>query len=192
MYSSNDRIKALVESGEPLIDKKLQYHRSCYIQFDKETTEASKQNPIEIMSVYHHHKYAFDSICKYVEYQIIECKQPALLSMLLRYYKAEFIENGGAKEDISTYFPQNLQRKIVEKYAERVCISFVNQRMGNMIYSTDISEDTARSKFKTEDCLTQNECIISVALYLRSQILELPKSKTPYPTTVEALRKVFT
>ena len=185
-YCSNERIKALVASGIPLIAKSAEYHRSCYALFDKETSNKSKLN---VPSSYHHHKYAFDSICTYIEDHIILHEQPTLLSSLLTYYISEFVGNGGNEKEITSYGPQNLQRKIMDKYHDRLKISMFDKRSGNLIYTANISEDLAHTVYQNNGNLVHNDTIRSIALQLRAQILMLPQTKIPKPTTIEALKE---
>lgn len=184
--SSNDRIKSLIRSGVDLIAKEAEYHKSCRVQFDKQTVheEATKSQS------YNRHKQTFESLCKFVEDTVIGDTRSVLVSTLLDMYKVEYITAGGDKDEIESYSAQNLLRKLTDKYVQKICVTLLDQRRGNIIFSSVLTEEDARAKLSDdEDQYKEDEKIRWAALHLRSQILQLPKSKTPNPATVQNLKE---
>lgn len=109
-----------------------------------------------------------------------------IVSSLFDMYKSEFIANGGVLDEVESYTPQALMRKVLNRFKERILTALLDVRRGNFLYSSRVTEDMARQCLcnENEKCQT----IRSAALYLRSQILEMPKWQTPIPTTVETLK----
>ena len=65
----------------------------------------------------------------------------------------------------------------------------LDQRNGNIIHSSRLTEEDAQAKIHDDaDRRKEEEKTNWVALHLRSQILQLPKWKTPNPATVPNLK----
>ncbi|KAK6167073.1 hypothetical protein SNE40_021179 [Patella caerulea] len=81
---------------------------------------------------------------------------------------------------------QNLLRKIQDKFADQIRVQLADQRKGNYIYSSTLTEVEARAQLCGEtDAYEENEKLRWAALHLRSLIMKLPKSKIPDPATVQ-------
>ena len=86
---------------------------------------------------------------------------------------------------------RHTQPKILpeEHLKEKVTIRLVNQRKGNFIFNSVISEDDARNRLhKDAERYEEDNKLRWAALHLRSQIMKLPKTKTPNPATVQNLK----
>lgn len=182
--SKNDRIKALVRSGVPLIAKESVYHKTCYSLFLVETDVKAESEPKE--SAYH--KKAFTSLRQYIKTEVLENRQPVFVSLLLDIYRTDFIEVGGDPGRINSYSAQSLQRKLKEHFGDDITVKLANSRLGNYIYSSALTEEEAFAGLHSEEH-EENEKIKWVARHLRKQILQLPKSKTPNPANVQNLKE---
>ncbi len=181
----NERIKSLVRSGVDLIAKEAEYHRSCRATFLKETDASDR--PTTSTSTYH--SRAFVSLCSDIQRDVMENKRSILVSTLLEMYKQRFLNVGGRTEDVSSYASQNLLRKLREKFRDRIGIKLADQRRGNFIFSSTISETDAKANLlKDAEYQQQDDKLIWAARHLRSQIMMLPKSRTPNPVTVQNLK----
>lgn len=140
MHFKNDQIKSLVQSGVILIAKEAEYHKSCRTQFDKETQQTLEDPKT---TAYQHHKSAFSSLCSYIERDVLDNQQSALVSELLDMYKAEYIMSGGNEKDIASYSSQNFLRKVNDKFCKQIRVTLLDQRNGNMIHSSLMTEEVA-------------------------------------------------
>ena len=185
--SKNERIKSLIRSGVDLIAKEAEYHKSCRVQFLRETDV--QENPTEEGSSQSYHNRAFASLLSFIQDEVLRKHRSVLISDLLSMYREEFTIVGGDGMDVQTYTAQNLTRKIREHLKEEITISLVNQRQGNFIYNSDISEDDAWNLLHEDAERYEEENKLRwAALHLRSQIMQLPKTKTPNPATVQNLK----
>lgn len=108
-------------------------------------------------------------------------------------YEAEYLSGGGKEDDIQSYTPQTLIKKVKDKLPDKICVKAFNKHQGNLIYSSALSGLDARASFDSRQGNSKFQNMIqSVALRLRSQILALPKWKTPVPTTVHNLKAIST
>ena len=184
--SNNDRVKALIHSGVDLIAKEAEYHKSCRVQFDKETENKPKLSTAPRQ----YHNSAFISLCNFVQHEIIDNKRSMLVTSLLDIYRQEYIANGGLEAELVSYTCQALLRKISERFKEKISVTNLAKRTGNILHSSDLTEEDARNKLNdNEDTCKQDERIRWVALYLRSLITQLPTFKTPNPATVQNLKE---
>ena len=182
-YTNNKRIHAIVDSGINI--EESQYHRSCQTDFRNETKNrmSSKQQT----PAYFHEK-ALESVTIFINSEIVGNRKSFFVSHLLKLYKDAFIDSGGKQEDICHYEQKNLLRKL-QKIPETI-ISCADFRHGSFMYSEYVSLNEAKSAaFKG---VHQNEAasrIKEFALYLRSIIMNIPKTKTPRPTNVHNLKQ---
>ena len=106
--------------------------------------------------------------------------------MSTNFWDTLYIGNGGT-ESIDSYTPQALTRKLLEKFKDSLCISLLDHRKGNVLYGSALSEDDAIASLHIEEEKRQT-IIRSAALHLRNEIQEMPKWRTPTPTSVETLK----
>ena len=139
---------------------------------------------------YEYHKKAFSSLCHYIDSEIIQTKNAVLVAFLLSKYKEEYRCNGGDPETVSNYTSQNLMRKIQDRYADKVRVKLADHRKGNYICSSTLTDEEAKSQiFGDGKEQQENEKLKWAALHLRFLIMQLPKSKTPDPATVQNLKE---
>ena len=182
--SNNAHFKSLVMGKVDLIAKEGKYHKSCRTQFMHETElpGPSKGTSHEI------HKRAFASICHYIDTEILKANKCVLVSSLLNKYKTEYCSTGGDPADISTYSSQNLLRKVHDSFSEKVRVQLVDQRRGNYICSVMLTDEEARTQIFSEEH-EETEKLRWAANHLRSIIMQMPKTKTPDPATVQNLKE---
>ena len=189
-FSKNEHIKSLVRSGVDLIAKEAEYHKSCRVQFLKDTDK--QETPMETTSSQSCHKMVFASLLSFIQDEVFAKHRTIFVSDLLAMYKEEYASIGesGTESDVPVYIAQNLSRKIKDHLKDRVTITLVNQRKGNCIHSSDIPEEEAHSRLH-EDSKRYEENIKLrwAALHLRSQIIKLPKTRTPNLATVQTLKE---
>ena len=106
-----------MRSGLDLIAKQAEYHKSCRVQFDKQTACEKAANKSQ--STYLLHKNAFESLCEFIENSVIFNMRPVLMSSLHEMYAAEYVGVGGDKVDNTSYSRQHLRRKLIEKHGEK-------------------------------------------------------------------------
>ncbi|CAB4021739.1 Hypothetical predicted protein, partial [Paramuricea clavata] len=189
-FSKNEHIKSLVRSGVDLIAKEAEYHKSCRVQFLKDTDKQDK--PMETTSSQSCHKMAFASLLSFIQDEVLAKHRTIFVSDLLAMYKEEYASIGesGTESDVPVYTAQNLTRKIKDHLKDRVTITLVNQRKGNCIHSSDIPEEEAHIRLHEDSKrYEENSKLRWAALHLRSQIMKLPKTRTPNPATVQTLKE---
>ena len=99
-------------------------------------------------------------------------QQPLLLSHLLAMYREEYVTSGGDKEKIESYAAQKLLRKIKDNFGDQLEVKLADQRRGNFIYSSALSENDAKARLLRDGGENEeNEKIKWTALHLRKQIL---------------------
>ena len=140
-FSKNELIKSLVRNGVDLIAKEAEYHKSCRVQFLKETDDQNKST--EERSCQSCHKMAFASFLSFIKDEVVGKHRPLLVSDLLGMYKEEYTSLGGGEMDVHAYTAQNLTRKVKDHLKEKVSTALANQRKGNFIHSSDIPEEEA-------------------------------------------------
>ncbi len=190
--SKNERIKSLIQSGEDLIAKEAEYHKSCRLDFLKETATSARETATSTVheSSSSCHKRAFRSLQSYIQNEVIGKQQSVLMRDLFEIYKEEYTSLGGDGGDLQVYTLQNLTRKIQDNFSDDIKIHLADQRKGNFIHSSCISEKDARSLLSEDaERIEEDNKIRWAALHLRSTILKLPKTKTPSPTTVPNLKE---
>ena len=127
---------------------------------------------------------------KFIENSVIFNMRPELMLSLHETYVAEYVGERGDKDDITSYSRQNLQRKLVEKYGEKLRAVLFDQRKGNIICSSVFTEEDVRIRLNDNvDQYKEDKKIRWAALHLRSQILQLPKSKTADPPSIQNLKE---
>ena len=144
----------------------------------------------EELSYYMCHKKAFKFINSCIQKELIEREQTLVLGDLLSMYKNEYVIAGGNKEDVEAYPAQTLMRKVKDHFQDKLAVGLYDYRKGNILYSSAISEDEAKGRLNENSVTYEEENKLRwAALHLRSQILKLPKTKTPNPATVTNLRE---
>lgn len=185
--SKNERIKSLLRSGIDLIAKEAEYHKSCRVQFMLEAD--AQDRPSEGSSSHSCHKKAFSSLLSYIQNEVIIKQRSVLISDLLDMYKVEYTSVGGDGSEVQNYTAQNLSRK-VKDHLKEVIIKLADHRKGNFIYSSTVTENDAMARLHEDSHrYEQDNKLRWAALHLRSQIMRLPKTKTPSPATVQNLKE---
>ena len=184
---NDHRLISIFMSGGDLTARRGKYHKSCRRAYLKasEILPRTEQN-----SVRHIHAETLRIICDYVQHQVIDKKEVILSTSLFDLYTTEFRSRGGSQEDIDRYTVYSLMCKIKEAYSNEICTLLLNRRVGNLIHSSSMSESDARAAFADEhQSFKQYDQVRAVAMYLRSVILSMPKSKSPSPTSVHTLKE---
>lgn len=184
--SQNSHFKSLILGGVDLIAKEAEYHGSCRVQFMHET-EKHDHNTATPVAL---HKNAFASLCSFVRMEVIHNGKVFLMSSLLELYKSEYSGNGGDSQDVYSYSSQNLTRKLESKFGNEIRIALADSRRGNYVCKASLTDEQAIATLHVDAKeYKENEKIRYAALHLRSQIMKLPKSKTPDPATVQNLKE---
>jgi len=85
---------------------------------------------------------------------------------------------------------QSDTRKIKEHLKEKVSINLADHRKGNFICSSTISQEDAKARLHEDSRQYEEDNKLRwAALHLRSMIMQLPKTKTPNPATVQNLKE---
>jgi len=188
--SNNERIKSLIRSGVDLIAKEAEYHKSCRATFLNETDDQQTEGSKQACTSQYYHKRSSASLWTYIQNEVIVNERSILVSALLEMYKAEYTSNGGDEADVISYTAQNLLRKLSDNFGQQIITKLADKRRGNFIYSSALTEDDARNRLHDDaEQHEQDNKLRWVALHLRSQIMQLSKSKTPNPATVQNLKE---
>ena len=185
---NDERILSLLSTGIDLIAKECKYHRSCRQgYFNSINNRKVIINPDQ--SSRKCHANTFEIIAKHIEKEIFVSKRSVLMSTIFDLYAAEYVSNGGLQDDVDRYSVQSLTDKIGDRFKNKVSISLLDRRKGNILHDSSISETEAKAS------LTQNSDeyhlinkIISVALELRTLIKAMPKTKTPDHVSINTLK----
>ncbi|KAK4309970.1 hypothetical protein Pmani_018437 [Petrolisthes manimaculis] len=184
--SKNNHFKSLILGGVDLIAKEGEYHGSCRVQFMHET----ERHDHKVATPHDLHKIAFSSLSTFVQTEIIQNGKVLFMSSLLELYKAEYSGSGGDPKEVVTYNSQNLSRKFQYRFGDEIRIAHADMRRGNYICKASFTDEQAIAKlhddFKEYE---ENAKIRYAALHLRSQIMKMPTTKTPDPTTVQNLKE---
>ena len=122
------------------------------------------------------HQLAFTALKNFVEEQITTHSRSLLISNLYQIYQDEFVNNGGALDEFQCYSVPALVKKLRQEFGHK-SVTLVNKKKGLMIYSCNISREEALARLEIGNELAQRkEQIRTVASYLRSLILNMPKS----------------
>lgn len=142
------------------------------------------------ISLQMYHKKAFTSLLSYIQNDVIGKQRSVLVRDLLAIYREEYISVGGDEVDVQTYTAQNLTRKLKDHLEGQVTVKLADHRKGNFIYSSVLTEQEAKSHLHDDaERYEQDNKLTLAALHLRSLIMQLPKTRTPDPTTVENLKE---
>lgn len=169
--SSNERIKALIDSGVDFIGKQAQFHKSCRREFFKEVEGTFSKN--EKVSKEKVHSMTFEIVSDFIEKEIIGNRKAMLFTVILELYKFEFLRVGGKTEEIECYTGRALMKKIKDKFDDRISISIYDSRKRNFVYNSNMSEAEARASLCNDE-EKHLHTIRSAALQLRSLIQALP------------------
>ena len=94
---------------------------------------------------------------------------------------------GGTPDDFESYTAQALTKKMKEKFNDRISLSVYDQRRGNFLYDSTLSESKAKARIHDDEG-NNLQVIWSAALHLQTVIQGMPKWKTPMPTSVQTLK----
>lgn len=190
-HTTNERVKSLMQSGIDIISKEAEYHKSCRTDFNNETDKYLNMSTKQGHGPTYFHQKALDSIEKFIETEVIGNQRSVLVTSLLEMYKEAFISNGGNATDVSCYKTQSLVRKVKgDRFDQRVKVLLADQRRGNFVYSSSITEEDARANLHDDaERHKEDDKIKWAALHLRSLIMQIPKTKTPNPATVHNLKE---
>lgn len=105
-------------------------------------------------------------------------------------YKEMSISDGGNKNEFESYSTQNFTRKLESQFGNKLQKKLLDQRRGNFIYSSSLSEDVATAHlYDDPKSYEEDQKLKCAALHLRSLIIQIPKTKTPNPATVQNLKE---
>lgn len=183
--SKNDRIKALVAEGVDLIAKEAQYHKSCRRDYFKEAGVVDNANAN--ITSRRLHSQSFNTISDLIQKEVIDNNKAMLVNSLFELYRCEYLSFGGTPDQFDSYTAQALMYKVKEKFKDRISTTSYDQRRGNSLYNSNLSQTEARAKIDNDD-EKHLSAIRSAAMHLRSVIQKIPKWNTPTPTSVETLK----
>ena len=185
--SNIERISSLARSNVDLIAKEAQYHKTCRRQYFYDTgAQTVQQGPSTNRQL---HATTFEIVVAFIETEVIQKQRAMLCTAMLKLYSAEFLSNGGHTEDIESYTTQMLMNKITNRFGESVTVAQYNKRQGNFFFPSILSEADARTSFHDQQINRKEyEDVRSVALYLRSVIMNMAKWKTPEPVKAHTLK----
>lgn len=166
--------------GEDLIAKEAKYHNSCrrnYVRQD-EDEEAPTSNRKK-------HNEAFQTLLNFLDGELIKKKKPMLATAIFSLYKEEFLALGGTHDDINKYSVQSLMTKVKDHF-EDIVIDKQANKSGNVVFSSSMT--SAEAFALLNDSNDAAEKIKSAAMALRREILAMPSSKIPTPTSVHTLK----
>ena len=124
-----------------------------------------------------------------MEEQVKTYSRSLLLSNSYHIYQVEFLNNGGVLEDFHSYTIQALSKKLRQKFGDRSA-TLMNPRSGLMFHDPKLSIEEAVARLKLNDEQTKRkDQIRAAASYLKSQILDMPKSLTPQPANMAYLKE---
>ena len=132
-------------------------------------------------------------LCFHISRMGVEKQRSVLVGDLLGMYKEEYTSVGGDGADVQAYTAQNLTRKVKDHFKEEIAIKLADHRKGNFIYSSALPEEDAKARLHEDSKrYEQDNKLRWAALHLRSLIMQLPKTKTPNPATVQHLKECAT
>ena len=82
----------IIRIGVDLIAKEAEYHKSCRVQFLRETDD--RDNTTEENSSPTYHKRALTALLSYIQVEVIEKQRSMLISDLFSMYTEEYISDG--------------------------------------------------------------------------------------------------
>lgn len=171
----------IIALGEDLMAKEAKYHNSCrrdYVRQDfSEERETSNRKK---------HAEAFQNVAMFLENEIIKKKTPMLASVILALYTEEFLAIGGTRDDIDRYTSQSLISKVKERF-EDILVDKQSNKSGNVVFHSSMT--SAEAFAMVTESNAQVEDIRCAAMTLRTEILAMPQSKTPSPTSVHTLKE---
>ena len=110
-----------------------------------------------------------------------------LASALFDLYKDQYLGNGENDDELLAYTAQKFVERLFRKFGAQLTITILDQRHGNLIYNSLLSAEDAKASFLDDYSGKEEDQIRAVTLLLRGNILQLPKTKTPHPTTIQIL-----
>lgn len=171
----------IIALGEDLIAKEAMYHNSCrryYVRDDGIEDEQMSSRKI--------HEEAFRKLSMFIENEVIKNKTPMLATMIANLYEEEFLAAGGTQEDMDKYTVQHLMSKVTGRF-EHINIDKQANKSGNFIFSSSLT--TAEAIAILDESSTKEQAIRCAAMTLRTQILAMPPSKTPSPTSIHTIKE---
>ena len=113
-----------------------------------------------------------------------------MITHLLTLYTEEYVTAGGEGGEVEDYATQHLTRKIKEQMSDRMTVKLADQRIGNFVFSNNMTEEEARARLYANTKKNEEDLKLKwAALHLRSLVMQLPKSRTPHPATVQNLKE---
>lgn len=181
----SQRILAL--GSEDLVAIEVHYHNTCKLKFLREA-RGSKEYSTHNTSNRKQHEKAFEVFMAYIENEVIQKRVPKYVSKLMDLYTEQYKEIWGANDqDIDHYLSQNFIRKLEAKFGERLIIDKSSNKEGNFLYPQDMSYEEAKLGLKNTH--PQEDQIRCAALVLRAEIMQMEKTKTPTPTSIQSLKE---
>ena len=134
----NYSLKGLVPSGVDLRAKEAEYHKSCRVEFLRETDCQEKTAALNVPRIFH--KKAFESIKYYIANEVVLKETPLLITLLLTLYTEEYVTAGGEGGEIEDYANRHLTSKIKEQMSDKVTVKLADQRIGDFVFSNNMTE----------------------------------------------------
>lgn len=179
MKKGDTRILGL---GEDLIAKEAKYHNSCRRNYVREVDEDEELQT----STRKKHNEAFQKLLHFLDNELIKKKKPMLLASIFSMYKEEFLALGGSCDDISNYSVQSLMTKVKGHFEDSIVIDKQANKSGNVVFPSCLTSTEAFALL--HDSSDTAEKIRSAAIVLRTEILAMPPSRIPSPTSVHTLK----
>ena len=181
-------------SGVDFVAKEIVYHAVCRKGYQaraeatfKEKAEKDATNQPQSTEWHQQRKVysqAYEIIQEFIEEKVCVLQEVHYLNDVNNLYHAVIKDIGGEGFEETAPTTQKLQNKLLETFAERICITKSTARQGNIIYNSNQSMATALHKQYSQ---TRNRDIQirDVAFMLREEILKMEKKSLPDNITVD-------
>ena len=176
--------KILALGLKDLVATEAKYHNSCKKKFLRQTDNTVIEPE---KSARKRHEESFAVLSCFIENEIISKRNPVYASKLMDLYKEEYMVTGTYDECIKSYKSQMLINKIKKKFGDRLIVSNDSKKGGNFLYPKEMTFHEAK------ECLNnstqQNKAVRYAAMALRSEILNMAKTKWPTPTSIDTVKE---
>ena len=185
LIKESQRILAL--GSEDLVAMEAHYHNTCRLKFFRDAKDDGTPNPTQSPhSIRGKHEKVFQRFMVYIEDEIILKRVPKYVTSLLDLYKDEYKVMFGNDGEIDSYSTQSLVSKVRGKYGSKLIIDKTANKLGSFVYPQNMTKDEAEQILKTTS--VKEDAVQKAALIIRSEILDMEKTKLPKPTTIQSLK----
>ena len=179
-HRKND--ERIIAMGEDLVKRGASYHNSCRRKYIKDPEDGD----VKLDHNRHTHAKAFQKLEIFIDDYVICSNKPIKATNLYNIYKEEYLSFGGSPEDFNSYTVQQLLRKVTQMF-KNIVIDKQSRKSGIILFHDLLTLDEACTILK--ESTDQIEQIRNAAMALRLEILNLPATISPTPTTVETLKQ---